>query len=97
MPMAPIFYVLAPEYLRLLLHPVIYYSNSGAWPHNYTIHDIGAHYPNATGHDDGEAQRMPVEESGNLLALMNMYELASETLTTRTSSLTCSRRTRTIW
>jgi hypothetical protein len=61
----------------LLLHPAIYYSNSGAWPHNYTIHDIGAHYPNATGHDDEEAQIMPVEESGNLLALMYMYELAS--------------------
>jgi hypothetical protein len=77
MPMAPIFYVLSPDYLRLLLHPVIYYSNTGAWPHNYTIHDIGAHYLNATGHDDGEAQKMPVEESGNLLALMYMYELAS--------------------
>jgi hypothetical protein len=77
MPMAPIFYVLSPDYLRLLLHPVVYYSNTGAWPHNYTIHDIGAHYPNATGHDDGEAQKMPVEESGNLLALMYMYELAS--------------------
>lgn len=75
--MVPVFYVLSPDYLRMLLHPVIYYSNSGAWPHNYTIHDIGAHYPNATGHDDGEAQKMPVEESGNLLALMYMYELAS--------------------
>lgn len=77
MAMAPMFYVLSSDYLRLLLHPVIYYSNSGAWPHSYTIHDIGAHYPNATGHDDGEAQKMPVEESGNLLALMYMYELAS--------------------
>ena len=77
MPMSTIFYVLAPDYLKLLLHPVIDYSNSGKWPHNYTLHDIGAHYPNATGHDDGEAQKMPVEESGNLLALMYMYELAS--------------------
>ena len=77
MPMVPMFYVLAPEYLRLLLYPVIYYSNSGAWPHNYTIHNIGAHYPNETGHNDGEAQKMPIEESGNLLALMYMYELAS--------------------
>jgi hypothetical protein len=77
MPMVPIFYVLSPDYIRLLLHPVIYYSNSSLWPHNYTIHDIGAHYPNATGHDDGEAQKMPVEESGNLLALMYMYDLAS--------------------
>jgi hypothetical protein len=77
MPMAPIFYVLSPEYIKLLLHPVLYYLHSGAWPHNYTIHDMGAHYPNATGHDDGEAQKMPIEESGNLLALLYMYELAS--------------------
>lgn len=75
--MSPIFYVLSPEYIKLLLHPVIKYLHSGAWPHDYTIHDMGAHYPNATGHDDGVAQSMPVEESGNLLALMYMYELAS--------------------
>lgn len=77
MPMAPIFYVLAPEYIRLLLHPVLYYLHSGDWPQNYTIHDLGEHYPNATGHDDGNAEVMPVEESGNLLALMYMYERAS--------------------
>lgn len=77
MPMAPIFYVLAPEYIRLLLHPVLYYLHSGAWPHDYTIHDMGSNYPNATGHDDGKAEEMPVEESGNLLALMYMYERAS--------------------
>lgn len=77
MPMAPIFYVLAPDYIRLLLHPVLNYLNSGAWPHDYTIHDMGEHYPNATGHDDGIAEEMPVEECGNLLALMYMYERAS--------------------
>ena len=86
MPMAPIFYVLAPDYLRLLLHPVISYLDSGAWPHNYTIHDIGAHYPNATGHDNGEAQKMPVEESGNLLALMYMYELAPKSNSPQTTA-----------
>jgi hypothetical protein len=77
MPMAPIFCVLSPDYIRLLLHPVIDYLHSGSWPHSYTIHDMGKNYPNATGHDDGKAQMMPVEESGNLLALMYMYELAS--------------------
>ena len=77
MPMAPIFYVLCPDYLRLLLHPVIYYLHSGAWPNNYTIHDMGSHYPHATGDDHWKAEIMPVEESGNLLALMYMYERAS--------------------
>lgn len=75
--MAPIFYVLSPDYIRLLLSPVLDYLNDGRWPHNYTIHDLGAHFPNATAHDDGEAEPMPIEECGNLLALMYMYERAS--------------------
>ena len=49
MPMRPIFYVMAPEYIRLTLEPVMQYLASGAWPHNYTVHDIGDNYPNATG------------------------------------------------
>lgn len=77
MPMSPIFYVLAPDYIRLLLHPVLHYLDSGAWPHDYTVHDMGKNYPNATGHNDGVAEEMPVEECGNLLALMYMYERAS--------------------
>lgn len=77
MPMAPIFYVLSPDYIRLSLQPVMDYLASGAWPHNYTVHDIGSNYPGAIGHDDGEAEFMPVEECGNLLALVYMYELAT--------------------
>lgn len=77
MPMAPIYYVLAPDYIRLTLQPVMDYLASGAWPHNYTVHDIGSNYPNAIGHNDGEAEFMPVEECGNLLSLMYMYELAT--------------------
>ncbi|KAK3706738.1 hypothetical protein LTR37_012583 [Vermiconidia calcicola] len=77
MPISPIWYVMAPEYIRLPLEPVIQYLASGAWPHNYTIHDIGTHYPNATGHNDGTAEEMPVEECGNILLLAYMYQLAS--------------------
>ena len=77
MPMAPIFYVLAPDYIRLSLQPVMDYLASGAWPHNYTVHDIGSNYPQAVGHHDGEAEFMPVEECGNLLSLVYMYELAT--------------------
>lgn len=77
MPISPIWFVLAPEYIRLTLEPVMRYLASGAWPHNYTIHDIGTHYPNATGHDDGKAQEMPVEECANILILTLMYQRAS--------------------
>ena len=77
MPMSPIFYVLAPEYIRLTLEPVMRYLDTGAWPRNWTIHDIGSHYPNATGHGNGTAEQMPVEECGNILLLAYMYQVAS--------------------
>ena len=76
-PISPILYVMAPEYIRLLLEPVMRYSASGAWPHNFTIHDIGDHYPNATGHNNGISEQMPVEECGNVILLAYMYQLAS--------------------
>ncbi|TKA68031.1 hypothetical protein B0A55_08371 [Friedmanniomyces simplex] len=76
-PMAPGFYVLAPDYLRLLLEPIMRYLATGAWPHDYAVHDLGAAYPNATGHDNGTAEQMPVEECGNLLTLAYMYQLAT--------------------
>ncbi|TKA75508.1 hypothetical protein B0A49_05421 [Cryomyces minteri] len=55
----------------------VQYLSTAAWPHNYTIHDIGSAYPNATGHSDGLAEPMPIEESGNLLILAYMYVRAS--------------------
>ena len=76
-PMAPMFYTMAPDYIRLLLEPVMLYLASGRWPDNYTIHDIGSSYPNATGHDRGFAEPMPIEECGNLLTLAYMYQQAT--------------------
>ena len=76
-PMSPILYVMAPDYIRLLLEPVMQYSATGDWPHNWTVHDIGANYPNATGHNNGTAEQMPVEECGNLLTLAYMYSKAT--------------------
>ncbi|KAK0270075.1 hypothetical protein LTR35_014323 [Friedmanniomyces endolithicus] len=76
-PMAPVLYVLAPGYLRLLLEAIMRYLVSGAWPHDYAVHDLGAAYPNATGHKNGRAEKMPVEECGSLLTLINMYQLAT--------------------
>ena len=77
LPISPILYVMAPEYIRLLLEPVMQYMAAGPWPHNFTVHDIGTHYPNATGHDNGIAEQMPVEECGNVILLAYMYQCAT--------------------
>lgn len=37
------------------------------------MHDLGAHYPNATGHPDGRDEEMPVEECGNMLIMTLAY------------------------
>lgn len=63
--------------LQLLLQPVMQYLESDSWPHNFTVHDIGSHYPNATGHNNGTAEQMPVEECGNVILLAYMYQITS--------------------
>ena len=73
----PFFHIFNVEYLRLLLDPVVQYLESGRYPNPYAIHDIGASYPNALGHDDGQDEAMPVEETGNLLILAAVYQVAS--------------------
>ncbi|CAG7953379.1 unnamed protein product [Penicillium olsonii] len=76
MPAFPIFYVMDPDYIRLLLEPAMKYLAAGRWHLPYTIHDIGTHYPHAIGHDDQKAEPMPIEESGNLLILAATYSHA---------------------
>ncbi|KAK2768309.1 hypothetical protein FQN54_000162 [Arachnomyces sp. PD_36] len=73
----PMYYVMDPEYIRLLLEPIMRYLKAGRWTHPYAIHDLGTHYPHAIGHDDQKAEPMPVEESGNLLILAYAYTIAS--------------------
>ncbi|KAJ5670797.1 uncharacterized protein N7477_006160 [Penicillium maclennaniae] len=72
----PIFYILSPEYLKLLLSPIFDYMATSAYTKNYAVHEIGANYPNATGHPaDGE--EMPIEESGNVIFLAYAYQKAT--------------------
>ena len=77
MPAFPIYWVMDPDWIRLLLEPVMKYLAAGRWTLPYTIHDIGSHYPNATGHDDQKAEPMPIEECGNLLILALAYAQAT--------------------
>ena len=77
-PMLPFFYTLAPKWIKLLVEPIAQYLATGGWPHpDYVIHDIGTDYPNATGHNDGNAESMPVEETGDLLMLFLAYQQAT--------------------
>jgi hypothetical protein len=77
MPAFPIYYVMDPDYIRLLLEPVMRYLAAGRWHLPYAIHDLGTHYPHATGHDDQKAEPMPIEECGNLLILAAAYVSAT--------------------
>ncbi|OKL60941.1 hypothetical protein UA08_03712 [Talaromyces atroroseus] len=69
-----IFASLNPEWLKLLLKPVLSYLETGAWPHAWVIHDIGTHYPNATGHANGVAEEMPLFETSTVFILLYAYQ-----------------------
>ncbi|KAJ5305585.1 uncharacterized protein N7443_005245 [Penicillium atrosanguineum] len=77
MPAFPIYWVMDPNWIRLLLEPIMRYTDAGRWHLPYTIHDLGSHYPNAIGHDDQQAEAMPIEECGNLLILALAYAQAT--------------------
>lgn len=72
-PASPIFYYTNPELMKLMLDPHFENQESGHYPNKYAIHDLGTHYPNATGHPDGNDEPMPVEECGNNMIMMLAY------------------------
>ena len=72
-PFHPILVYTNPELLKLLLNPLFINQEAGQWPQRYTIHDLGSRYPNATGHQDGNAEAQPLEECGNMLIMTLAY------------------------
>lgn len=72
-PGMPVFAYLDPQYLSLLLAPILDYAENGGWPKVFAEHDIGSSYPNASGHNDGNEEDMPVEESSNMLIMSAAY------------------------
>jgi hypothetical protein len=72
-PASPVFLYTNPQLLKLLLDPLLEYAESGLWPAAYSMHDLGASYPNADGHNDGGGENMPVEETANMLLMMAAY------------------------
>ncbi|KUI58828.1 hypothetical protein VP1G_06143 [Cytospora mali] len=77
-PAFPFFLYTNPRWLAYLLEPLLEHQNSGQYPNKYSMHDLGYHFPNATGHGDGNDEFMPLEECGNMLimglALVNAYK-----------------------
>jgi hypothetical protein len=77
-PSFPFFLYTNPRWLAYLLEPLLEHQLSGQYPNQYSMHDLGYHFPNATGHPDGNDEYMPVEECGNMLimglALVNAFK-----------------------
>jgi hypothetical protein len=72
-PFHPILLYLKPDYLKLLLDPLFENQESGQYPNQYSMHDLGSSYPNGTGHPDGRDEQQPLEECGNMLIMSLAY------------------------
>ncbi|KAK0490831.1 DUF1793-domain-containing protein, partial [Armillaria novae-zelandiae] len=68
-PAWPLFLYTNPELGKYMLNAVFEYQATGQYPNRYSVHDLGLNYPNATGHNDGNDEAMPVEESGNMIIM----------------------------
>lgn len=68
-PSFPFFLYTNPRWLAYLLEPLLEHMLSGQYPNDYAMHDLGTHFPNLTGHADGNDEYMPVEECGDMLIM----------------------------
>ncbi|KAL8645777.1 MAG: hypothetical protein Q9210_006522, partial [Variospora velana] len=72
-PAMPFFLYANPDLLRYNMEPLYQNQEGGFYPNEYSMHDLGSHYPNATGHVEGNDEYMPVEESGNMILMSYAY------------------------
>ncbi|KAJ5797921.1 uncharacterized protein N7503_007217 [Penicillium pulvis] len=62
-----------PEFLKLIMAPLYENQEAGKYPNDWAMHDMGSNYPNATGHNDGNDEKMPLEECGNMVIMTLAY------------------------
>lgn len=55
------------------MDPLYQNQEGGFYPNEYSMHDLGTHFPNATGHVEGDDEYMPVKESGNMILMSGAY------------------------
>lgn len=72
-PAMPFFLYTNPDMLKYALNPTFLYMESGFYPNGWRIHDIGARFPNATGHIEGDDEQMPVEVSSDIVIMALAY------------------------
>lgn len=72
-PALPFFLYLNASWVSYLLEPLLENQLAGLYPNKYSMHDLGSHFPNATGHPDGKDEQMPLEECGNMLVMALAY------------------------
>jgi hypothetical protein len=75
-PASPVWIYLDPQYLSLLLRPIFGYAASGQWTARFAPHDLGL-YPTASGYPHNGGERMPVEESANMIIMAAAYTRAA--------------------
>ncbi|KAJ4304819.1 hypothetical protein N0V90_000347 [Kalmusia sp. IMI 367209] len=68
-PAFPFFLYTNPRWAAYLLEPLLEHQLKGLYPNKYSMHDLGSHFPNLTGHADGRDEYMPVEECGDMLIM----------------------------
>ncbi|KAH6664891.1 hypothetical protein B0J14DRAFT_238768 [Halenospora varia] len=79
-PSIPIFLYTNPVLVKYMLDPLYENQEAGKFPQTYSLHDLGANYPNAIGHPTGDGEEMPVEECGNMIIATLAYaQRASDT------------------
>ncbi|KAK5101613.1 hypothetical protein LTS08_004071 [Lithohypha guttulata] len=69
-PAIPFFLWSNTDILRYVLNPLFINQETNFYPNDYSMHDLGSRFPNATGHVEGDDEYMPVEESGNMIIMM---------------------------
>ncbi|TKA69798.1 hypothetical protein B0A55_06469 [Friedmanniomyces simplex] len=72
-PFHPIAIYLNPTLLKYMLDPLFINQEAGYWPYQFSIHDLGSAFPNATGHNDGNDEMQPLEECGNMMIMTLAY------------------------